>query len=274
MIYDVIIIGGGVTGCCIARTLSKYDLKICLLEKEADLACGTTKANSGVVHAGYGAPREHIRRNFCIRGNKLYTQAAEELKFPFQRIGSFVVALEDNQIKVLEEERKRGIEDGIPGLELILDKEKIKYMEPNLTEDVIGVLHAPTAGIVSPYEMTFALAENAATNGVKFFRNQKVIKIKHQDYIFKIKTKSDEFQTRNLINAAGLYAAKVSKMVGLDYFEIMPRKGEYILFDRNAMHLNKILFPIPTKVSKGILVCPTIHGNTFVGPNAQNITDK
>lgn len=274
MIYDVIIIGGGVTGCCIARTLSKYDLKICLLEKEADLACGTTKANSGVVHAGYGAPREHIRRNFCIRGNKLYTQAAEELKFPFQRIGSFVVALEDNQIKVLEEERKRGIEDGIPGLELILDKEKIKYMEPNLTEDVIGVLHAPTAGIVSPYEMTFALAENAAMNGVKFFRNQKVIKIKHQDYIFKIKTKSDEFQTRNLINAAGLYAAKVSKMVGLDYFEIMPRKGEYILFDRNAMHLNKILFPIPTKVSKGILVCPTIHGNTFVGPNAQNITDK
>jgi glycerol-3-phosphate dehydrogenase len=274
LIYDVLIIGGGVIGCCIARTLSKYNLKICLLEKDADIASGTTKGNSGVVHAGYGAPREHIRRSFCIKGNKLYSQAVEELNFPFQRIGSFVVALEDNQIKILEEERKRGIEDGIPGLELILDKDRIRYMEPNLTDDVVGVLHAPTAGIVSPYEMTFALAENAAMNGVKFHRNQKVIKIKHQDYIFTIRTKSDEFKAKNIINAAGLYGAKISKMVGLDYFEIMPRKGEYILFDRNAMHLNKILFPIPTKISKGILVCPTIHGNTFVGPNAQNITDK
>ena len=274
MIYDIAIIGGGVIGCCIARTLSKYDLKICLLEKEADLASGTTKANSGVIHAGYAAPREYVRRNLCIQGNKLYTQAAEELNFPFQRIGSFVVALEENQIKNLEEERKRGIEDGVPGLELILDKEKIKYMEPNITDEVVGVLHAPSAGIVSPYEMTFALADNAAINGVKFFRNQKVSKIRHTDYTFTIKTKTDEFKTSNIINCAGVYAAKISKMVGLDYFEIMPRKGEYILFDRNAMHLNKILFPIPTKVSKGILVCPTIHGNTFVGPNAQNITDK
>jgi glycerol-3-phosphate dehydrogenase len=274
LIYDVIIIGGGVIGCCIARTLSKYDLKIALLEKEGDIAFGTTKANSGVVHAGYASPREYVKRDLCIEGNKLYTQAAEELNFPFQRIGSFIVTLEDNQIKHLEEERKHGIQDGVPGLELILDKEKIKYMEPNLTDEVVGVLHAPSTGIVSPYEMTFALAENAAMNGVKFFRSQKVRRIKHQDYIFKIKSKSSEFKSRNVINAAGIFAAKISKMVGLDYFDIMPRKGEYILFDRNALHLNKVLFPTPTKVSKGILVCPTLHGNTFVGPNAQNITDK
>jgi glycerol-3-phosphate dehydrogenase len=274
MIFDVLIIGGGVTGCCIARTLSKYDINIALLEKDADIASGTTKANSGVVHAGYAASREYIRRNLCIRGNKLYTQAYEELNFPFVRNGSFVVALEDKQIKYLEEERKLGIEDGVPGLELILDKEKIKYMEPNLTDDAVGVLHAPTAGLVSPYELTFALAENAAMNGVSFFRNEKVKRINRQNYVFKVKTSSNEFKSRNIINAAGLYAAKISKMVGLDYFDIMPRKGEYILFDRNAMHLNKILFPIPTKVSKGILVCPTLHGNTFVGPNAQNITDK
>jgi glycerol-3-phosphate dehydrogenase len=274
LIYDVIIIGGGVIGCCIARTLSKYDLDIALLEKEADIASGTTKANSGVVHAGYAAPREYIKRDLCIRGNKLYTQAAEELNFPFRRIGSFVVALEDNQIRELEEERKLGIQDGIPGLELILDKQKIKYMEPNLTDAVVGVLHAPSAGLVSPYELTFALAENAALNGVKFFRNHKVTKMRHENYIFTIKTKSGEFKARNVINAAGLFATKISKMLGLDYFDILPRKGEYILFDRNAMHLNKILFPMPTKVSKGILVCPTLHGNTFVGPNAQNITDK
>jgi glycerol-3-phosphate dehydrogenase len=274
LIYDVIIIGGGVIGCCMARTLAKYDINVALLEKEADIASGTTKANSGVVHAGYAAPREYLKRDLCIKGNKLYTQAAEELNFPFQRIGSFVVALEESQIKQLEEERKLGIQDGISDLELILDKQKIKYMEPNITDDVVGVLHAPSAGIVSPYEMTFALAENAALNGVKFFRNHNVTKIKHQNYIFTITTKSGEFKARNVINAAGLFARKISKMVGLDYFDILPRKGEYILFDRNAMHLNKILFPIPTKVSKGILVCPTLQGNTFVVPNAQNISDK
>ncbi len=274
MIYDVIIIGGGVTGCTIARTLSKYDLKICLLEKEADIASGTTKANSGVVHAGYAAEREYVKRSFCIRGNKLYTQAHEELNFPFKRIGSFVVALEDSQIKDLEKYRKRGTEDGVPGLEVILDKSKILHMEPSLTDEVVGVLHAPSAGIVSPYEMTFALAENAAMNGVEFYRNQRVTKIRHSDYIFTISTKTDNFQARNVINAAGVYARKISKMLGLDYFNILPRKGEYILFDRNLLHLNKVLFPTATKVSKGILVCPTIHGNTFVGPNAQNITDK
>ncbi len=273
MIYDVIIIGGGVTGCCIARTLSKYDIKVCLIEKEAEVASGITKANSGVVHAGYASPREYIKRHLCIRGNKLYTQAAQELNFPFKRIGSFVVALEDDQIKTLEEERKKGTEDGIPELELIFDKKQIKEMEPNLTNDVVGVLHAPTAGLVSPYELTFALAENAAINRVKFFRNHEVVRIKHEDYIFTVRTYKGEFQGRNLINAAGLYAAKISKMLGLDYFSIMPRKGEYILFDRNALQLNKVLFPMATKVSKGILVCPTLHGNTFVGPNAQNITD-
>ncbi len=274
MIYDVIIIGGGVTGCSIARTLSKYNLNICLLEKEAEIAVGTTKANSGVIHAGYASPRDYVKRHLCIGGNKMYTQAAEELNFPFNRIGSFVVALEDNQIKQLEEERKKGTEDGVPGLEVILDKKKIKQMEPNLTDEVVGVLHAPSAGLASPYELTFALAENAVMNGAKFFRNHEVVKIKHQDYVFTVRTFAGEFQGRNLINASGLYAARISRMLGLDYFSIMPRKGEYILFDRNAIQLNKILFPIPTKVSKGILVCPTLHGNTFIGPNAQNITDR
>ena len=274
MIYDVIIIGGGVIGCCLARTLCKYGIKICLLEKEADIASGTTKANSGVVHAGYAAEREYVKRNLCIKGNKLYTQAAEELNFPFKRIGSFVVALEDSEIKFLEDYRKKGIEDGVPDLEVITDKKRILHMEPSLTEQVVAVLHAPSAGIVSPYEMTIALAENAAMNGVKFFRNQRVTKINHSDYTFTIRTKQGEFKGRNVINAAGLYSRKISKMVGLDYFDIMPRKGEYILFDRNVLHLNKILFPTPTKISKGILVCPTIHGNTFVGPNAQNLTDK
>lgn len=260
-------------GCCIARTLSKYDISVALLEKEADIASGTTKANSGVVHAGYAADRKYIKRSLCIRGNQLYTKAHKELQFPFKRIGSFVVALEDEQIEHLDEYKRLGTQDGVPGLELILDKEKILKMEPNLTPEVKGVLYAPSAGIVSPYELTFALADNAAMNGVKFFRNQEVIKIRHQDYIFNIKTRTDEFKGNHLINAAGLNSSNISKMLGLDYFDIIPRKGEYILFDRNQLHLNKILFPSPTKVSKGILVCPTLHGNVFVGPNAQNIVD-
>ncbi len=272
-IYDIAIIGGGVIGCCIARTLSKYDLKICLLEKEADIAMGTTKGNSGVIHAGYAAERKYLKRDLCIRGNKLYTQAAKELNFPFKRIGSFVIAVEPEQIKKLEEERKKGIEDGVLGLELIFDKKKILEMEPNLTDDVEAVLHAPSAGIVSPYEMTFALAENAAMNGVKFFRNHEVIKINHSEYTFFITTKRKEIKSKNLINCAGVYSANISKMLGLDYFNIEPRKGEYILFDRNELQLQKVLFPIPTKVSKGILVCPTMHGNSFAGPNAQNIFD-
>ena len=272
-IYDIIIIGGGVIGCSIARALCKYDLKICLLEKEADIAMGTTKANSGVVHAGYGAERKFTKRNLCIRGNKLYSEAVKELNFPFKRIGSLVVAFEVEEIKLLEDMRKKGIEDGILDLELILDKQKIKQMETNISDDIIGVLHAPSAGIVSPYEMTFALAENSATNGVKFFRNQEVIKINHIDYTFTITTRKNEFKGQNVINCAGLYSAKISKMLGLDYFDITPRKGEYVLFDRNTIQLNKILFPTPTKISKGILVCPTYHGNAFVGPNAQNITD-
>jgi len=273
LIYDVIIIGGGVTGCCIARTLSKYDISVALLEKEAEIASGTTKANSGVVHAGYAADRKYIKRNLCIRGNQLYTKVHEELNFPFKRIGSFVVALEDEQIEHLDEYKRLGTQDGVPGLELILDKEKILKMEPNLTPEVKGVLHAPSAGLVSPYELAFALADNAAMNGVKFFRNQEVIKIRHEDYIFNVKTRRDEFKGNHLINAAGLHASNISKMLGLDYFDIIPRKGEYILFDRNQIQLSKILFPSPTKVSKGILVCPTLHGNVFVGPNAQNIVD-
>ena len=203
MKYDVVIIGGGVVGCCIARTLSKYDLKIALLEKEADIASGTTKANSGVIHAGYASERQYIKRHLCIRGNRLYTQAQEELNFPFQRIGSFVVGLEDDQIKYLEELKKKGMEDGIHDLEVILDKKRILHMEPNITDDVVGVLHAPTAGLASPYELAFALAENAAMNGVKFFRNHEVIKIKHQDYTFSVRTIGrEEFKTNNLINAS------------------------------------------------------------------------
>lgn len=273
MDYDVIIIGGGVTGCCIARTLSRYDLKICLLEKEADIASGTTKGNSGVVHAGYAADRKYKKREFCIRGNKLFDQAHKELNFPFKRTGTLVVALEERQIKDLVYIRNYGTEDGVPGLEIIIDKNRIKQMEPQLTDKVIAVLHAPSGGIISPYEFTFALAENANMNGVEFFREHEVIGINKIVAGFEVETKLKKFTSRIVINAAGLYSAEISRMAGVDTFEIYPRRGEYILFDKSSIHLNKVLFPMPTRLSKGILVSPTIHGHVFIGPNADNILD-
>ena len=273
MDYDVVIIGGGVIGCCIARTLARYDLKICLLEKEADIASGTTKANSGIIHAGYAADRKYKKRKFCIRGNKMFDQAHNELNFPFKRTGTFVVALEERQIKDLVYKRNDGTEDGVPGLEIIIDKKKMKQIEPLLTDKAIAVLHAPSGGIVSPYELTFALAENANMNGVEFFREHEVIGINKIVAGFEVETKPKKFTSRIVINAAGLYAAEVSRMVEVDTFEIYPRRGEYILFDKGLMHLNKVLFPMPTRLSKGILVSPTIHGHTFIGPNADNILD-
>ncbi len=273
MDYDVIIIGGGVTGCCIARTLSRYDLKICLLEKEADIASGTTKANSGIIHAGYAADRKYLKRKFCIHGNKLFDLAHKELNFPFKRTGTLVVALEERQIKDLVYERNYGTEDGVPGLEIIIDKNRIKRMEPQLTDKVIAVLHAPSGGIVSPYELTFALAENAHMNGVEFFREHEVIGINKIVAGFEVETKPKKFTSTIVINAAGLFAAEVSRMAGADTFEIYPRRGEYILFDKGLFHLNKVLFPMPTRLSKGILASPTIHGHVFIGPNADNILD-
>ncbi len=271
--YDIAIIGGGVTGCAIARWLSQYKLKTILIEKHEDVASETTKANSAIIHAGYAAPEGSLRCKMNVKSNPMFDQAHKELGFEFKRVGSFVVAFTDENMKVLEKEKALADRRNIPG-EIITDIKRIKTMEPNISDKVKGIFYAPTAGLVWPFGLTVSLAENAYENGVKFIFSSPVTDIKKTDSGFIIQAGEKQIETQVIINAAGVFADEIAKMVGADDFTITPRKGEYILMDRGVVPINYILFPTPTIVSKGILVCPTIEGHTFIGPNAQNQEDK
>ncbi|MHA1111152.1 MAG: NAD(P)/FAD-dependent oxidoreductase [Promethearchaeota archaeon] len=271
--YDITIIGGGVTGCAIARWLSKYKLKTILVEKHEDVASETTKGNSAVIHAGYAAPDGSLRCKMNVRSNPMFDQAHKELNFGFKRVGSFVVAFTDENMKTLEHELKQAKERNIPG-EIITDIKRIKTMEPNISDKVKGIFYAPTAALVWPFGLTVALAENAFENGVEFLFSSPVTDIQKNENGFTIKAGETQIKTKVIINAAGVFADDIAKMVGANDFTITPRKGEYILMDRGSAPINYILFPTPTIVSKGILVCPTLEGHTFIGPNAQNQDDK
>ncbi len=273
-IFDCCIIGAGVVGCAIARRLAQFQLKTAVIEKGPDVCCGTSKANSGIVHAGYAAQPGTLKAKFNAAGNPLFDQVCHELSVPFARIGTFVVAITDDGIKVLEKLYQRGQENKIPKLQIITDTQKIRQMEPSLTPNVTGVLYAPTGGIVSPYDLTIGLAENAYVNGVQFFFNSEVVGIDIKERYKVIQTRSKEIKTHFILNAAGVHADEISRMVGLDYFTITPRKGEYILLDKKCIELNHVLFPIPTPISKGIVVSITMEGHIFLGPNAETIEDK
>jgi len=265
--YDVTIIGGGVTGTAIARWISRYELKTILIEKEEDVCSGTSKANSGIIHAGYDPKEGTLMCEMNIKGNPMFDQAQKELHFDFKRCGSFVIAVEEEELKILKKEKEKGDKRGIPG-EIITDIKRIKTMEPNITDRVVGVYYCPTAGIVWPFGLCISLAENAYQNGVHFLFESPVVEIKKKTDYFEIKAGSNTINSKYIINAAGVHADLIAKMVGINDFYITPRTGEYILLDKNAMNLKVIMFPIPTEYSKGILVSPTTHGNTFIGPNS------
>jgi len=272
-LYDICVIGAGVTGTSIARELARYDkLKILLVEKAADVCWGTTKANSGVVHAGYAATPGTNKAKFNLLGNPMFAKLTEDLVVPFKQNGTYIVSLTDEGISELEVQQKKGEKNGVL-TEIITDKEKIFKLEPELSKETTGILIAPTGGIVSPYELTTALAENATENGVDFKFNFEVSSINHGDY-FTISSDRESIKTRGVINAAGLFADKIAKMVGIDDFTIHPRRGEYVLFEEGCIEINHVLFPLPTKTSKGILASPTIHGHPFLGPNAIDTDDK
>jgi len=271
--WNVIVIGAGVIGCSIARSLSKYSIKALVVEKDADVCSGTSKANSGLVHGGYDAEPGTLKAKFNVASNPLFDKVCADLKVPFWRNGSFVVSIDDDGISKLEELQNRGNKNNVR-TEIITDKNKIKKMEPNLTNKVNAVLFSPTAGIVSPYDLTIALAENANVNGVEFKFNSAVTDIKLKESKKIVITKKEEFETDYIINAAGIFADKISQMVGLDYFKIHARRGEYVLFDKNTLQLNRQLFPLPTRESKGIVAAPTLHGHVFFGPNALNLENK
>lgn len=273
--YDVIIIGAGIVGSSIAREISKYNLKVIVVDKDLDLASGTTKANSAIVHAGFDAKPGTFKGELNAKGNFMFEKLSKELDFPFKKNGSLVLCFNENDKKKLELLKEQGEINGVPGLE-ILTGEDTRKMEPSISENVVAALLAPSGGIVCPYEMTIALAENAFTNGVEFKLGSKVNDIKKINNGYSLLLNDDEvIESKVIINAAGLYSDVINNFVSDEKFNIIPRKGEYCLFDKSAGNLvKKTIFQLPTKAGKGVLVTPTVDGNLLIGPNSVNIEDK
>lgn len=272
--YDVVIIGAGVIGAAIAREISKYELSVCVVEKEEDVCSGTSKANSGIIHAGHDAMTGSKKARFNLEGNRMIPALSKELDFEFRQNGSLVVCTKEEDMPKLEELYQRGIANGVEGLRILSCKE-VKEMEKNISDEVIAALYAPTGGIVCPFSMTIALAENACDNGVEFRFDEEVYEIRRGEKGFLIKTEKGEIYTEYIVNAAGVYADKFHNMVSEKKLHIIPRKGDYCILDRTeAGIVNATIFGVPGKMGKGILVTPTIFGNPLLGPTATDVEEK
>lgn len=275
MIYDVVIIGAGVTGSAVARELSRYQAEICVLEKQEDLCAGTSKANSAIVHAGFDAPENSLMAKMNVRGNEMMDALSADLDIPFKRNGSLVVCIHEEELPGLQELYDRGVKNGVKGLKL-LNREETLAMEKNLSDQVAGALYAPTGGIVCPFRLNIAMAENANANGVDFYFNTEVEALRcDEEGIWHIRTNNGEYRARCVVNAAGVYADRFHNMVSAKKIHITPRRGDYCLLDKTTGgFVEHTIFPQPTKYGKGILVTPTVHGNTLVGPTAIDVEDK
>ena len=273
--YDVLIIGGGVTGSAIARELSRYDLKTALFEKGEDVCSGTSKANSGIAHAGFDAAPGSLKAKMNIRGSQMMEELSRKLDFPYKRNGSLVLCFDEKDRPRLEKLLQQGKENGVEGLE-ILEKKELLALEPALSEEVVCALHAPTGGIVCPFKLTIALAENAAVNGVEFHLNEGVKRVQPGTVEgYTVETGKGTYETRIVVNAAGLYGDEIHNQVSGEKLHITPRKGEYCLMDKKIGQLvSHTIFQMPTAMGKGVLVTPTVHGNLMVGPTATDISDK
>ncbi len=276
MIYDIAIIGAGVVGSAIARELSKYQLKIALIEKNDDVSCGASKANSGIVHGGYDAIPGTLKSKLNIEGNQMFDRLNEELNFGFRRSGSLVLAFSEDEEKTIEELVERGRLNGIDHLE-VLRKDEILKIEPNISDNVRSALYCKDSGVTSPYELTIALTENAVKNGVDLMLQSEVTSIKSIDVDkhFLINTSKSQVKSKWIINAAGVYSDKIAGLIGAKTFSITPRKGDYVLLNKNqGKKVNHVIFQAPTDKGKGILVTRTYHGNLMLGPNAQEIQSR
>ena len=272
--YDVAIIGAGVIGAMCARTLAKYDVRVCLIEKENDVATGATRANSAIVHAGFDAKEGSLKAKFNVRGSEMMEQVCRELGVKYKNNGSLVIGFNAADRQTLEELLARGNANGVKGL-YIAEKEDLKKLEPNLSDTVECALVAPTGAIVCPYELTIAAVGNAMDNGADLERNFEVSAIEKTENGYRIFAGEKAIEARFVINAAGLYSDKIAKMVGDDSFDVHPRKGEYILMDKACgSMLKNTIFRTPSKMGKGILVSPTVDGNLLAGPTSVDMEDK
>ncbi len=272
--YDIIVIGAGVTGSCTARALSKYQVDMCVIEKGDDVCSGTSKANSAIVHGGYDCKPGTLMAKMNVRGNELMYQLAEELDFPVKKNGSLIVCTVPEERGKLDVLLDQGIKNGVPGVRIV-EKEELLEMEHNLTPNAVAALYVPTGGLVDPFNMCVAFAENAAVNGTEFKFETTVENIVKKDGYYEVVTDKGTFETKIVINAAGVYADQMHNFVSEKKMKIIARKGEYLLMDHElGDYFNATVFPLPGKMGKGILTAPTIHGNLFVGPSATDQEDK
>lgn len=272
--YDIIVIGAGVTGTCTARELSKYQAKVCVLDKADDVASGTSKANSGIVHAGYDCKPGTLMAKLNVRGNELLYRLAEELDFPIKKNGSLIVCTIESERGKLDTLLEQAHENGVPGARIV-EKEELLQMEPNLTPHAVAALYVPTGGIICPFNLAIAMGENAAVNGVEFKFETEVENIVKKDGYYEVVTNNGVLETKAVVNAAGVYADKMHNMVSEKKMKIVARKGEYLLMDKElGDYFHATIFPLPGPMGKGVLTAPTIHGNMFVGPSATDIEDK
>lgn len=272
--YDVVIIGAGVSGAAIARELSRYECSVCVVEREDDVCCGTSKANSAIVHAGFDAAEGSLMAKLNVEGNRLMYDLARELDFACIKCGSLVVCTAEEDRPNLEALMARGVANGVEGLRIV-ERDELLAMEPNISDQAVCALYAPTGGIVDPFGLNVALAENAAVNGVEFCFNSPVTGVERDGDAWVVRTPARDLRTRVVVNAAGVYADAIHNLVSEDTMTIVPRKGEYLLLDTTAgAHVRHTVFMLPSKMGKGVLVSPTVHGNLIVGPTADDIEDK
>ena len=268
--FDVAIIGCGVIGAATAYTLARYQLKVLVLEAENDVADGTTKANSAIVHAGYDPEPGTRMARLDVLGNRLAGEICERLDVPFKRNGSLVLAFSEEEIPHLKKLYSNGVANGVPGIRL-LDAAQVRELEPNLSDRVVAALYAPSAGVISPWEYALAMAQVAVRNGVRLERGSRVTAIrKLEGEGYELHTGTGDYQARRVINAAGLHSEEIHNMVAPPSFHIQPTRGQYYLLDKSeGSRVNCVIFQCPTKLGKGILVSPTVHGNLIVGPDAE-----
>lgn len=271
-LFDIIIIGAGVSGAACARSLSRYEGKILVLDKEEDLCCGTSKANSAIVHGGFDAEPGTLKAKLNIQGSEMMESLSKELDFHYDRCGSLVLCMQEENLPQLQKLYEKGVANGVRGLEII-DSRRLREMEPNVSDEAVAALWAPTGAIVCPFGLNIAMAENAAANGAEFLFNADVQNIARTETGWQVVTTQGSFDTKIVINAAGVHAGKIHNLVSGDKMTITNRRGDYYLLDKTAKCVSHTIFTLPNKMGKGVLVSPTVHGNTIVGPTAIDVPD-
>lgn len=273
MIYDVLVIGAGVSGTLTARELTRYNLKVCIVDKGTDAGNASSRANSGIVHAGFDAKNGTLKAKLNVRGCEMMKTVASELDVEYKNTPSLVVCLSEEDRPGLVALYERGVKNGVPDLRII-ERDELRKIEPNVSEEAVAALFAPSAGIISPYELAIAAGENAVQNGADYKFNFEVKSINEKDGIYTLTDGNEELHARYVVFACGVHSDVMAELCGDRDFDILPRKGEYMLFDKSvAGCINNVLFPLPTKNGKGIIVAPTADGNLLIGPNA-NVVEK